>query len=366
MAPRRTPRNAANQQPKKVVIELSSDAESNVSDDAAPQESTAKPPLETQDLREKVEQTQGKKNEETSPTSAKLAVRVKDTGSVKHRHVNIEIPLPSSSMRRRKEEIPDSEDEGIFKTPLEKKKHVTFDDSDNDEFVTPMEFPLKNPLESSIIRSAKARAETERDLDAVEEEQEEEEDSDDDAPPEVVSSHAAESQLAKAAQAAVKAAEKQAANQKRKRQDRDAFFKQQAMEKKSAQKPASPKSDDEADAPARKQEPLFLEKRKREIPKLLPLEFLESDDEDEDAQNGSAADGKVKKRKVAAAGQNWIADIKPARDQRVGSTVFRVVEKRGDGNLAPKVKKQSVIMKQILLRRNRAPQAKRGFFVKQR
>ncbi|KAK0711494.1 hypothetical protein B0H67DRAFT_492178 [Lasiosphaeris hirsuta] len=290
MAPKRTPRNATKQQPKKVVIELSSDGESDVSHNEAPQKETVQPLLETQDLQEEAEQPLGKESEKTSSTSAKLAVRVKDTGSVKHKHVSIEIPLPSSSMRTRNGEIPDSEDD-VFKTPLERQKHITFDDSDNDE---------------------------------------------------------------------------QAANQKRKRQDRDAFFKQQAKEKKSTQKLARAESEDEADAPAREQEPLFPEKRKKEIPKLLSLEFLESDDEDEDAQNESAADGKAKKRRVAATGQNWIADTKPARDQRVGSTVFRIVENRGDGNLAPKVKQQSVNMKQILLRRNRTPQVKRGFFVKQR
>lgn len=145
-----------------------------------------------------LEDKKPQQDEHLSPASAKLTVRVKDTGSVKHRHVSIEIPLPTSSeLQRRKAEATDSHDgndEEVFKTPNER-KHITFDDSDHDEFVTPREGPLSNPLDASIATPNTAK-ETEA----------EEEESDDDAPPEAVSTRAAESYNLKAAEVAEKAA----------------------------------------------------------------------------------------------------------------------------------------------------------------
>ncbi len=129
----------------------------------------------------------------TSPSSAKLAVRTKETGSAKHRHVSIEIPLPTSSSLRRRQA--GASEETPSKTPSER-KHITFDDSDHDEFVTPREAPSKDPLALS----------GDRDED-VNDEEEEEEDSDDDAPPEAVSTRAAEADTLKAAEAAAKASE---------------------------------------------------------------------------------------------------------------------------------------------------------------
>jgi len=143
---------------------------------------------------------------QSSPSGSKLAVRTKDAPSTRSvRHVNIEIPLPTSAKKnakRNEEEDADSQhghDEDVFKTPMER-KHITFDDSDRDEFVTPSEAPVKNPLESSLSKASEAAAEDDDD-------EGEESDSDDDEAPEAISTQAAEVQLNKAAEAAAKAAE---------------------------------------------------------------------------------------------------------------------------------------------------------------
>jgi len=129
----------------------------------------------------------------TSPSSAKLAVRTKETGSAKHRHVSIEIPLPTSSALRRRQT--GTSEETPSKTPSGR-KHITFDDSDHDEFVTPREAPSKDLLAPNS--SGKGHED---------EEDDEEEDSDDDAPPEAVSTRVAEADTLKAAEAAAKASE---------------------------------------------------------------------------------------------------------------------------------------------------------------
>jgi len=121
----------------------------------------------------------------------KLAVRVKE-----HRRVNLEIPMSTPNGMSKSSR--DADEEGdVFKTPMER-RHITFDDSDQDEFVTPREAPLKNPLEEA---AAKSNVEEEGEEDG------EEEDSDDDEAPEAISTHAAEAQTTKAAKAAAKAAE---------------------------------------------------------------------------------------------------------------------------------------------------------------
>jgi len=156
-----------------------------------------------------VEEENQQQDEPHSPSSAKLTVRTKDTGSAKRKHVSIEIPLPTSSaLRRRKSGAPASEshngDDGdVFRTPKEKKQHITFDDSDHDEFVTPKEGPSRDPLEDSIAESGGKGAET----NGRNDEEDEDDDSDDDAPPEAVSTRAAEVETLKAAEAAAKAAE---------------------------------------------------------------------------------------------------------------------------------------------------------------
>ncbi|KAK0646296.1 hypothetical protein B0T16DRAFT_458231 [Cercophora newfieldiana] len=373
MAPKRTPKNAAKKPQKTAaIIELSSDSEPDVpavkeNESEPAKESTSgnfdyddMPLLKVEGIKYDTESTTEKKDvpSASEPKPAKLPVRVKDTGSARHRHVSIEIPLLTSSMLAKgakSQEAPRSEDgneEEVFKTPMER-RHITYNDSDNEEFVTPLEAPSRNPLE--IIEDAKGE---------VPDSEEEVEDSDDEAPPEAISSHAAGAHLAKASQAATEAAQKQAAAQKQKRQERDAFFKQQAEKRKGAQSPSIPKGEDESDEPrAQGPAPLSREKRKREVPKLLPLEFLESDDEDEVANysDSSVDKGRTKKQKVAS---GWIPEPKATKDQKVGSTVFRVVENRGDKKLAPKAKKTAVNMREQLLKRKKAPQAKGGFFVK--
>jgi len=157
---------------------------------------------------------------------------------------------------------------------------------------------------------------------------------------------------------------RQAATQKQKRQERDTFLKQQAEKRKSTQTPAGAKSEDEGSEPEmRKSGALFPEKRKREVPRLLPLELLESDDEDEAGyfSDSSTSKGVTKKQKIVT---GWLPEAKAPRDQKVGSTVFRVVENRGDKKLAPKAKKTAVNLRESLLKRKKAPQAKSGFFVK--
>ncbi|KAK0621496.1 hypothetical protein B0T17DRAFT_495073 [Bombardia bombarda] len=341
MAPGKTPSKKAVE-----IVEISSGDEA---------------PTETQTLNEQqpLTRSKGLKVDKTTSlvTPAKLAVRVKDTGSVKHRHVSIEIPLPNSSRRPAKAESQTGDEEDVFKTPMERKQHITFDDSENDEFVTPREAPLGNPLESQVEAKADAKEEQNDDDD-------DSDDSDDDAAPEAISSHAAEAQISKAAQAATKAAKWQAAAQKRSRQGRDAFFKQQAEEKKRTQKPADARGESEEaeEGAANNSSP---EKRKRAVPKLLPLELLDSEDEDGASDlSDSGDDGNSKRRRLDGAEGRLARAPKAPKDQKVGSTVFRVVTNRADPKLAPRVKKQTLNLREDLMKRNRLPQKRGGFFVK--
>lgn len=160
---------------------------------------------------------------------------------------------------------------------------------------------------------------------------------------------------------------RQAAALKRKRQERDTFFKQQAEERKRTQKPT--RLDEEADdaSPSTKPTPERVEKKRREVPKLLPLELLESDDEDDVSQQpSSAADGNNKRRKLGGAEHRLLAEPKLPRDKRLGSTAYRVVKGKGNTKLAPKVKQQAVNLKETLLRRDRVAQPRGGFFVNRR
>lgn len=159
----------------------------------------------------------------------------------------------------------------------------------------------------------------------------------------------------------------QAAVLKRKRRERDAFFKQQAEERKRAQRQADADEADDAGASTPETTPEPAEEKKRGVPKLLPLELLESDDEDDAPQQPlSAADGKHKRRKLSSAEQRLLVEPKLPRDKRIGSTAYRVVAGKGDTRMAPKVKKQSVNLKETLLRRDRVAQPRGGFFVKKR
>lgn len=162
---------------------------------------------------------------------------------------------------------------------------------------------------------------------------------------------------------------RQAAALKRKRQERDAFFKQQAEERKRAQRPAVP-GDESDDASPSDQQDAGLEhpeRRKKEVVKLLPLELLESDDEDDGGQGpNSGVEGRQKRRRLGAVEQSLLREPRLPRDQRVGSTVFRVVAGNGNPKLAPKVRKQALSLKEMLLRRDRIAKPRGGFYVKKR
>ncbi|KAK3990221.1 hypothetical protein QBC44DRAFT_325905 [Cladorrhinum sp. PSN332] len=366
MAPRKSSAKKASKVPKAEpeIIELSSDSEPEVIEtqvtdiDEPEQEAEVEKPdvydqplLRAAGIRYKSDKLEEKQQQQDSTPNAKLTMRSKDTGSVKHRHVSIEIPLPSSTSKPKHD---DEHEPEVFKTPMER-RHITFDESDHDEFVTPSEAPKKNPLETAVP------AKVEEVQDSAEED---EEDSDDEAP-EAVSTRAAEvetkAKASKAAQAAAKAAEKEAAALKRKRQERDAIFKQQAKERKQADEEARAKGEDAEEAASES-----AEKRKREVPQLLPLELLESDDEDEMDLDTPESAGLNKRRKLDGSEQRLLREPRAPRDRQVGSTVYRVVAKAGDGKQAPKAKKQSVNLKALLLQRDRKAQPRTGFFVKKR
>lgn len=116
------------------------------------------------------------------------------------KRVEIEIPIPTSAA---KAQDPDTTMEGesqLFQTPTEQPrgKRITFDDSEQEEFVTPREAPDVNPLEERLNEKKEQQGQSEEDS--------EEEDSDDEAP-EAVSTHAAQAKSLEAEKAAQKAAE---------------------------------------------------------------------------------------------------------------------------------------------------------------
>lgn len=106
---------------------------------------------------------------------------------------------------------------------------------------------------------------------------------------------------------------------------------------------------------------------KIQVPNLLPAEFLtdsssENDDEDEDDQETSAA--RPKKRKIATVERSLSRQDRGPRDERVGSTVYRVT-KQVDERMAPKLRKHAKSSKELLLKRNRpAIKSGSGFFVR--
>lgn len=125
--------------------------------------------------------------------------------------------------------------------------------------------------------------------------------------------------------------------------------------------------DEDDDVPTTKAPATEGEKRKREVPQLLPLELLESDDEeDTPRQTDSAADQQNKRRKLGSAELALLNGPRLPKDKRVGTTAYRVVKGTGDGRLAPKARKQSVNLKEMLLRRDRVAKPRGGFFVKSR
>ncbi|KAM0436948.1 hypothetical protein ACHAPT_002663 [Fusarium lateritium] len=195
----------------------------------------------------------------------------------------------------------------------------------------------------------------------VPEEEEEDESSDDEAP-EAVSTAKVASDIKKSTQAAQKAAQEQAAAQKRKRRERDTLFKQQAEERK--------KVEDEAKvaAPAEDPEPESVQKRQpAKMPNLLPAEFLtdsSSEDEGGAGDQDEAAVARPRKRRVTAVERTLARQDRGPRDERVGSTVYRVA-KKVDETMAPKLRKNARSSKELLLRRNRSTTKPRsGFLVR--
>ncbi|KAK4204363.1 hypothetical protein QBC40DRAFT_216966 [Triangularia verruculosa] len=369
---RKTANSMKAAQPVADVIELSSDSEPEAVEtkpqktpapEKTPQEkpglpeNCVQPLLKVVGIKYKTDKTEEKPQEApvSTPTGSKMTLRTRGTGSAKHKHVGIEIPLPSSSMLRRKaggeDESGNESGNEVFKTPMER-RHITFNGSDQEDFATPSEAPKENPLELQIDGEAVKEDTAKEEVD----EGEEEEESDDEAP-EAVSTRAAEVQSTKAAESAAKAIEEKEAADKRKRQERDARLKQQAKERKQVKKPVvEADSDSDMEEPA----PAPAEKRKREVPKLLPLEFLESDDEEEDiAHEDDSANSK--RRKINGVDPKLLREPKLPRDQRVGETVYRVAVNKDSGKLAPKAKKQSMNAKQALLIRGRTAKKTTGF-----
>ncbi|KAK4099063.1 hypothetical protein N658DRAFT_476123 [Parathielavia hyrcaniae] len=380
MTPRTSPRSQPGQteEAPDVIEILSSDSEpeapeekDHVSEHGSDDEDDYEQPLSRaasiKYKMEEPEEDEPPQDEHGAPSDAKLAMRDKDTGSAKHRHVSIEIPLPTSSaLRRRKTEASapgsqESNGDDVFKTPSER-RHITFDDSEHDEFVTPKEGPSGDPLDSSAAKPDWQDA----GRSGEEEEEEEAEESDDDAPPEAVSTRTAEAEVVKATEAERRAAQQQSELLKRKNQERTALLQKQAAERKRAHEPTEPQQQDDATATPEQlaSEP---EKRKREVPKLLPLELLESDDEDDISQQpSSSADKSHKRRKLGGPEQALLREPKLPKDKRLGTTAYRVVKGAGDPRLAPRVKKQAVNLRETLLRRDRIAKPRGGFFVKNR
>lgn len=193
------------------------------------------------------------------------------------------------------------------------------------------------------------------------EEEEEEEESSDDEAPEAVSTAKVASDIKKSSQAAQKAAQEQAAAQKRKRRERDTLFKQQAEERK--------KLEDEAkaseSAPAEPTESAVQKRQPAKMPNLLPAEFLtDSSSEDEGAGEDDHAVARPRKRRVTAVERTLARQNRGPKDERVGSTVYRVA-KKVDESMAPKLRKHARSSKELLLKRNRsAAKPRSGFLVR--
>jgi hypothetical protein len=104
----------------------------------------------------------------------------------------------------------------------------------------------------------------------------------------------------------------------------------------------------------------------REIPTVLPAEFLtdeESEDEDEDGKQRQGPNG-PRRRNVAGIEKRLAREQRGPRDEVIGSTVYRV-SRKVDERLAPKAKKHSKSSRELLLSRGRAPVSGRaGFFKK--
>ncbi|EWG44001.1 hypothetical protein FVEG_05224 [Fusarium verticillioides 7600] len=193
---------------------------------------------------------------------------------------------------------------------------------------------------------------------------EEDEDGSDDEAPEAVSTSKMASDIKKSNQAAQKAAQEEAAAQKRKRRERDGFFKQQAEERKKLEEQEKAGTNEEASIEEGPAQSLIQRSKAENAVNLLPAEFLADSSEDEADEINDQPEERPRKRRVATVERNLARQERGPRDERVGSTVYRVAKKT-DERMAPKLKKHAKSSKDILLKRNRSVTKQRpGFFVR--
>ncbi|KAF5536323.1 u3 snorna associated [Fusarium napiforme] len=235
----------------------------------------------------------------------------------------------------------DSSDVAMPTLTESKGTKVVFGDNDNDNPAPP---PVVVPKPAAQV------------------EEDEEDDSDDEAP-EAVSTSKMASDIKKSNQAAQKAAQEEAAAQKRKRRERDDLFKQQAEERKKLeeQEKAGTNEASVEEGPAQS---LIQRSKAENAVNLLPAEFLADSSEDEADEIDDQPEERPRKRRVATVERSLARQERGPRDERVGSTVYRVA-KRTDERMAPKLKKHAKSSKDILLKRNRSVTKQRsGFFVR--
>ncbi|KAI1505410.1 hypothetical protein F5X99DRAFT_367871 [Biscogniauxia marginata] len=341
---------------------------------------------------EKDVQDAAQSTELETPKRQKMAVRTREEKTASGgRKKQIEVQIPSSSTKRvRSSPVPDSEDEeeesedeieiepisaskqleeeagqqlasqahdpDPTAQPKPKSKHVVFgDDDDVEKFVV-------------------AGAETDKEIKETHDEADS--DDDDDEAPEAVSTQAAAKDRIKSAQAATEAAAKHAASLKRKRQERDNLFKQQAEKRKRTRieervRSKVPKADSGHHEGAAETEKATTGRRRAEkhkLPDALPAEFLA--DSSSESENETALKKAAKKPKKidfdTAVGTPGNEGKRP-RDKIVGTTRYRVLAEQGDKNLPPKMNKNSLIMRENMLRRKRKAvtlNKTNGFFVR--
>lgn len=317
-------------------------------------------------------------------TQATLTSSASKKTQIRHSNVKVEIPVSTPVTGKRI-----VFDDNNVNNDNNDNDNNNNDDDDADgpgEFFTPQEGPGQDPLETQLSSKRSVSGE-----EVVADEDEEMEDSDDEAP-EAVSTSTAAAHAARSAQAAVSAAERQQEEQKRKRQERDAKFKTQAEVRKKKQQQqqatieAAEEEEEEAAAPvAAEAKPRQPEARlpgitmstsnrkrldKRNLPSMLPEEYLVSDSDGSDDEDLESSKEPSKIKFNTAARQVARSESRQPVDLRVGTTVYRVMKKAGDGKLAPKSGKYSKHAKELLLGRGRtAPRTgagakKRGFLVK--
>ncbi|SCO83273.1 uncharacterized protein FRV6_07486 [Fusarium oxysporum] len=220
---------------------------------------------------------------------------------------------------------------------------VVFGDDDNDNATPP---PVVVPKPAAPV------------------EEEDEEDNSDDEAPEAVSTSKVASDIKKSNQAAQKAAQEEAAAQKRKRRERDDFFKQQAEERKKFEEQEKAGGDEKASVEEEPVQSLIQRSKAEKAVNLLPAEFLTDSSEDEADGIDDQPEERPRKRRVATVERSLARQERGPRDERVGSTVYRVAKKT-DERMAPKLKKHAKSSKDILLKRNRSVTKQRsGFFVR--